>query len=559
MTMYTDKSNILCLAALLRDHGIRDVVLCPGSRNAPIVHTLAGMGCFRCHAVTDERSAGFFAIGLALEGGRPAAVCCTSGSALLNLHPAVAEAFYQQVPLVVVSADRPAAWIGQMDGQTLPQGGVFGSLARMSVSLPEGGTPEAAWHCNRLVNEAMLEATHRGMGPVHINVPVSGPLHGLAATEVPPARRITRHGTRSLAPQEAEELAGLMGVYAKRMVVVGQMPPERGFALTGTGTVPEAFLWVAEHLANHAHPCAGGRGTVITNADEVVLRMGDGVREAGMAPELLITYGGHVVSGRLKRFLRDHPPKEHWHVAADGRVADTFRCLTRVIDIDPLGFWRDVGPYVHCAPGTYAGEWEALARAVPEPTLPYSQASAIGDLMRSIPRGSVLHLANSSTVRCAQIFPLDRSVEVRCNRGVNGIEGSLSTAMGYASVSERLNFVAIGDLSFFCDMDSLWNGSLKANVRILLVNNSGGGIFGTLPGFDGAGGAGRFIAAEHATSARGWALERGFTYMGATGQRELDGAMRVLADPGAHDSPMLLEVFTDRDFDARAINEYHGF
>ena len=162
--MYSDKKNILQLVALLKAHGVRKIVLCPGSRNAAIVHTLANIEDFTCYSVTDERSAGFFAIGLSLQGGGPAAVCCTSGSALLNLHPAVAEAFYQQVPLIVISADRPAAWIGQMDGQTLPQPHVFGTLVKMSVNLPEVHTEEDEWFCNRLINEAILETTHHAKG-----------------------------------------------------------------------------------------------------------------------------------------------------------------------------------------------------------------------------------------------------------------------------------------------------------------------------------------------------------------------------------------------------------
>ena len=162
--MYSDKKNILQLVALLKAHGVRKLVLCPGSRNAGLVHTLANVEGFTCYSVTDERSAGFFAIGLSLQGGGPAAVCVTSGSALLNLHPAVAEAYYQQVPLLVISADRPAAWIGQMDGQTLPQPGVFGSLVKMSVNLPDIHTEEDEWYCNRLINEAILELDHHGRG-----------------------------------------------------------------------------------------------------------------------------------------------------------------------------------------------------------------------------------------------------------------------------------------------------------------------------------------------------------------------------------------------------------
>ena len=167
---YSDKENILQLVALLKAHEVRNIVLCPGSRNTPLTHTIANHPFFTCHAVTDERSAGFFALGLSLNGGKPAAVCCTSGTALLNIHPAVAEAYYQQIPLVVISADRPAAWIGQMDGQTLPQPGVFGSLVKCSVDLPEIHTDEDRWYCNRLVNEALLELNHHGKGPHTENV-----------------------------------------------------------------------------------------------------------------------------------------------------------------------------------------------------------------------------------------------------------------------------------------------------------------------------------------------------------------------------------------------------
>ena len=191
--MYTDKKNILQLVALLEAHGITKVVLCPGSRNTPIVHTLSNHPNFTCYAVTDERSAGYFAIGLALNGGKPAAVCCTSGTALLNLHPAVAEAFYQNVPLVVISADRPAAWIGQMDGQTVPQPGVFQTLVKKSVNLPEIHTEEDEWYCNRLVNEALLETNHHGKGPVHINVPISEPLFQFTVDTLPEVRVITRY------------------------------------------------------------------------------------------------------------------------------------------------------------------------------------------------------------------------------------------------------------------------------------------------------------------------------------------------------------------------------
>ena len=221
--MYSDKKNILQLVALLRAHGVTKVVLCPGSRNAPIVHTLAGHPDFTCYSVTDERSAGFFAIGLALQGGTPAAVCCTSGTALLNLHPAIAEAYYQKVSLVVISADRPAAWINQMDGQTLPQPGVFRSLVKKSVDLPEIHTDEDEWYCNRLLNEALLELNHHGKGPVHINVPVSEPLFQFTAESLPEVRVITRYQGLNVYDRDYDGLIDRLNKYNRRMMIVGQM------------------------------------------------------------------------------------------------------------------------------------------------------------------------------------------------------------------------------------------------------------------------------------------------------------------------------------------------
>lgn len=221
--MYTDKKNILQLVALLEAHGITKVVLCPGSRNTPIVHTLSNHPNFTCYPVTDERSAGYFAIGLALNGGKPAAVCCTSGTALLNLHPAVAEAFYQNVPLVVISADRPAAWIGQMDGQTVPQPGVFQTLVKKSVNLPEIHTEEDEWYCNRLVNEALLETNHHGKGPVHINVPISEPLFQFTVDALPEVRVITRYQGLNVYDRDYNDLVDRMNKYQKRMIIIGQM------------------------------------------------------------------------------------------------------------------------------------------------------------------------------------------------------------------------------------------------------------------------------------------------------------------------------------------------
>lgn len=550
--MYSDKKNILQLVALLQAHGVTRVVLCPGSRNAPIVHTLVGHPAFTCYSVTDERSAGYFAMGLALHGGQPAAVCCTSGTALLNLHPAVAEAFYQKVPLVVISADRPASWIGQMDGQTLPQPGVFNTLVKKSVNLPEISTSEDEWHCNRLINEALLELNHRGKGPVHINVPISEPLFHFTEDILPEVRVITRYQGLNIYDRDYNQLIDRLNKYNKRMVIVGQMNLIYLFEKKYSKLLYKQFAWFTEHLGNQTIP-----GIPLKNFDAALYAMPDEMKEK-MTPELVITYGGHIVSKRMKKYLREHPPKEHWHVSADGEVIDLFQgALTTVIEMDPFEFLEKIAFLLDNRTPEYPRMWENYCKSLPEPELAYSEVSAIGALIKALPEQSALHLANSSAVRYAQLFTIPDTVEVCCNRGTSGIEGSLSTAVGYAAASTKLNFVVIGDLSFFYDMNALWNNHFGSNLRILLLNNGGGEIFHTLPGLDMSGTSHRFVTAVHKTSARGWAEERGFLYQKVEDEAQLTEAMATFTQPELLTQPVLMEVFTNKNKDARILKDYY--
>lgn len=551
--MYSDKKNILQLVALLKAHEIRHVVLCPGSRNTPIIHTLANHPFFTCYSVTDERSAGFFALGLALSNGRPAAVCCTSGTALLNLHPAVAEAFYQQVPLVVISADRPAAWIGQMDGQTLPQPNVFGSLVKSSVDLPEIHTSEEEWYCNRLVNEALLELNHHGKGPVHINVPISEPLFSFSAEELPDVRVITRYQGLNVYDRQYDDLIARLNGYTKRMMVVGQMNLIYLFERKICKLLYKHFAWLTEHTGNQTVP-----GIPVKNFDAIIYALPE-EEQAKLVPDLLITYGGHVVSKRLKQLLRKHPPKEHWHVAADGQVADTFCSLTTVIEMDPFEFLEKIAYLLENKPCEYPKRWEQLSKQMAEPDFAFSEMAAIGKVLKALPTDAVLHLANSSTVRYAQLFQIPDSVEVCCNRGTSGIEGSLSTALGYAWASDKLNFVLIGDLSFFYDMNALWCNHLRGNLRIMLLNNGGGEIFQSLPGLKMEARTHRFVTALHQTKAEGWAQERGFDYRAIHTMEELDAALPDFMQADQQGNPKFMEVFTDKAEDVRLLKEYyHG-
>lgn len=546
--MYSDKKSVRQLVALFAAHGVRKVVLCPGSRNIPLVQSFASHPSFECYSVTDERSAGFFAIGLALQAHAPVGVCCTSGSALLNLHPAVCEAFYRQVPLVVVSADRPEAWIGQMDGQTLPQPGVFGGLVKKSVTLPEVRTEEDEWYCNRLINEALLEAVHHTNGPVHINIPLAEPLFGFTEEALPEVRCIERWDVTDEATF-ADRLRAELSRYGTCLVVSGQMSAEEA-AEVARHIPADNMAWLTEVLGNVPQDAGAMRrfDAALYTCDEEEFER--------LRPDLLITFGGHIVSKRLKKFLRSHKPKAHWHVAPDGQPVDLFCALTVVIEATPQRFWKVLSQIKVMSQHGYVHRWRDLCDRVMEPQPDYSGLYVVKNLCEALPPRSVLHLANSSAVRLAELFPLPEGVEVQCNRGVNGIEGSLSSAVGYASVSNRMNVLLVGDLSFFYDMNALWSTYVRPNLRIVLLNNGGGGIFHTLPGLSMQDDVRRFVTAGHDASAEGWARSRGFVYLKVSERDDLEPALEKLFEESSP-APVLLEVFTDADADASQLKKYY--
>lgn len=523
------------LAALMKEHGVTRCILCPGSRNAPLCATFCALPFFECRYVTDERSAGFAALGWAAQAQAPVAVCVTSGSAVLNLHPAIAEAYYRHIPLLVLSADRPTAWIGQQDGQTLPQPGVFGSLVRISIDLPIEDTD--GWHTNRLLNQGLLELSHRSGGPVHINIPLAEPLFATDDTPLAAPRVIRRTELAHMTAQDEQELLEMVAVLPKRLILLGQLPTQPYFP-------PElsqdhAFAIVGEHLCNY--PSAD-----CTRPDTLV---GRDVEYPNIpTPDLLITMGGCIVSKRLKQMLRHNPPAEHWHISPDGEICDTFCCLTRIIEGDYAELMELLAAFAEDGDEPYRKLWQT------EPAIfsgGYCGMTLVGELMRTMPSSSVLHLANSSAIRYAQLFPLRSGIQVECNRGVNGIEGSLSTALGYAYGDNRPQFIVCGDLSFFYDMNALWmQNSPPANVRILLLNNGGGGIFKTIgtPKLD-------CVEGTHNATAEAWAKDRGFCYLCIRSTTDFTPMLAELT--GKSPYPILLEAFINSEEDAQILKQFY--
>ena len=574
--MFSNKENINLLTSLLVAKGITDAVVCPGSRNAPIVHNLNEAEQITCHPVTDERSAGFYAVGLAQATGRPVVVCVTSGSALLNVAPAVAEAFYQHVPLIVVSADRPQQWIGQLDGQTLPQQGAFGPMVRRSVQLPEPHDEEERWLCGRLINEALHLATCKGCAPVHINVPVTEPLFQFDVEKLPettPFKVHTLPTTFNIDTFKAFAQAKCP------MVVLGQLPD--GAVATDTlCSLSQRCVVLAEPLSSPSYN--------ITHGDEAVrvLTLSDGDKVVApdstdsFAPDAIVYIGGTVVSKTVRRFLRQAKAPA-WVVTPNVlEVSDPLMSLTDIVECPLeetnallLTLVAAIANYetlaaeekalgsmnLNAEHEAFRSRWQRLldrcgAHAESYEPL-FSQMATVRyfeSQLEDLYEDLHVHYANSSAVRLANIYAAHR---VWCNRGVNGIEGSLSTAAGFSLGTTDKVVCVIGDLSFFYDQNALWNGRLRGNLRIILLNNHEGGIFSTLPGLDGSPAAHDMVAAAHNTEARGICTQNDIGYLKATNMDEMQVGVVTLLTQQA-DRPMVLEVFTDAAEDAKAMREY---
>ena len=508
--MYCSKENVNILTALLVAHGVRHAVVCPGSRNSAIVHNFNECPFIQCYPVTDERSAGFYAMGMAQALKQPVVVCVTSGTALLNLAPAIAEAFYQHIPLVAISADRPQQWIDQLDGQTLPQSDALGRFVKKAVSLLEPHDAEEKWYCNRLVNEALLAAM-RG-GPVHINVPITEPLFEYSVDELPAERKIA-YAAADMSPATLSHVTRMFLSATRPMLISGQ---------------PMNPL-----------------------LDEAVSIVGD---DEEYVPDFVLYIGGSIVSKRLKRFLRK--AKETWVVNNTGEIADTFMNLTHVFQGDGEAVADHIRFMMVMEPHPFIQKWDDLLARIRlqaesyEPA--YSELAAVKYFEHYVGDAEV-HYANSSAIRLANSFAQH---PVWCNRGVNGIEGSLSTAAGFSCVTDKRVYCVIGDLSFFYDQNALWNKNLQGNFRILLLNNGCGGIFNMLPGLEQSPARDQYVAAAHHTSAEGICQQNDIVYISASDMPQLHAGIDTLLNIES-DRPVLLEVFTDPYDDEQTLKDYY--
>lgn len=559
--MYSNKENVNILTSLLLEYGVSDAVVCPGSRNAPIVHNLSVCEAIRCRPVTDERSAAFYALGLAIATRRPTVVCVTSGSALLNVMPAVAEAAYQHVPLIVISADRPQQWIDQLDGQTIPQSDALGRFVRKAVQLPEPHNDEERWLCRRLVNEAMHLATCRQGAPVHINVPISEPLFEFDTEQLPQLSRFNNI-KRAAIKDASMDMPEAFHEAKRPMIVIGQLA-HGTISHETIRSLSEKYVVMSEPLSNPSYMTIHFDEAIRYIVSDNSSINDDEDDKTAYYPDYVIYVGDTLVSKPARRFLRNAKAPSCLITPDAADIHDPLMTLTDIVECDTDSINTLLASLCD-APDTdercrFHDRWQSFLDAcaahadayAPE----YSQMATVKyfeEQLADLDIDICVHYANSSAVRLACIYAQHY---VWCNRGVNGIEGSLSTAAGFSLATHDMTVCVIGDLSFFYDQNALWNSNLRGNLRIILLNNRGGGIFRQLPGLSDSPAADDLVMASHENTAQGICTQNDIGYMSAKNMDEMQiGIVTLLTRES--ERPMLLEVFTDSNDDVKALEKY---
>ena len=534
----------ICLAK-----GLRDIVICPGSRNAPLTIGFANNPGFTCYSIADERCAAFFALGIAQQKKKPVAVVCTSGSALLNFYPAFAEAFYSQIPLVVISADRPKDKIDIGDGQTIRQQNVFENHSVYNANLTADASPENDLKINEAINASFLH-----QGPVHINAPFEEPLYETSSESVvDPAIKPVKNRARKLAPNDVIVYSNIWNTKSKKMILIGVNEPDElsSEILTRFAEDPSVVVFT-ETTSNILH------SNFIGNIDRIITPCNDADFEE-LRPQILITLGGMVVSKRIKTFLRTFKPLHHWHIDPL-RAYDTYGSLSKHFQVSPHEFFTQLLPFAKPLKSTYQQHVIKIRNDRAKKHDKFFQAAVFSDfkaygvILPALPHGIQLHIGNSAAIRYAQLFDIDQSIKVFSNRGTSGIDGSTSTAIGAAIGSSRPAVIITGDISFFYDSNALWNSYIPKNFKIIVVNNGGGGIFRILPGHRENDVFNTFFETSHCLTAEHLARMYKFKYFTASDESTLTENLSAFLNENTQ--PAILEVFTPTRINDKVLADY---
>ncbi len=563
------------IVALCEAKKIDHVVISPGSRNAPLTIGFTQNPNIRSYSIVDERCAAFFALGMAQQLQRPVALVCSSGSALLNYYPAIAEAFYSDIPLVVISADRPIERIDIGDGQTIRQKNVFENHILYSANLYSEVVSEVQaadkklqqkqWesqkHNEREINLALNTAIEE-KGPVHINVPFYEPLYDVVdEPTVNPLQILPETEPNFLTEKHLQHYAGLWNNAARKMVLVGvNQPNSVEQKYLEKLAKDDSVIVFTETTSNLNHEDFFTRIDTIIGPIEQSTNSDEQFKE--LQPDILLTFGGMVVSKKIKAFLRKYQPKQHWHVD-EKKAYNTYFCLNKHFETSANNFFSSFFPLLEGVKSDYREKWIAvkekrqLLHEEYVEKIPFSDFKVFEALLKNIPQDYVVHLSNSSTIRYAQLFKLNPSYRIYCNRGTSGIDGSTSTAVGAACVSEDPTVLLTGDLSFFYDSNALWNNYIPKDFRIVVINNGGGGIFRILPGNKNTETFDKFFETVHDLTAEALCEMYNFEYQRADDMDEVETSLGSFYEDG--DRPKLLEIFTPRKVNDEVLLEYFRF
>jgi len=508
--------------------------------------------------ISDERSAAFIALGMAQQLKQPVVLVCTSGSAVLNYYPAIAEAFFQQIPLLVLTADRPPEWVNQWDGQTIFQEEVYRKHIKKSFRFPDSfAHADQVWFAQRTVNEAIHLSRQFPAGPVHLNIPLREPFYPEPGEEFEFPKQPRTYQVESPSfSLSAESLAKLKHeLQGRRRIVL----------VPGQQNAHPELLEVLEELARTKQ--------VVIMADSISNMQGEGsitlhdhwigneAFQDELRPDLLLTFGKSIISKSLKLFLRKQQVA-HWHIQPDGQAKDTFQSLSRVLACEPLPVLRWMLGEISTQDSSYFQSWQKLEARVSD-ALPkvlreveFGEYGALATVLDRTPSSSLIHVANSMAVRYLNFLGRRTTQEICCNRGTSGIDGSSSTAVGAAFVREGLVTLITGDMAFFYDRNAFWHNYPLANLRIILLNNHAGGIFRLIDGPARQPELIEFFETHQALKAVHLAAEYGFHYASVTTLEELEAALSEFYEPSLQ--PKIIEIESSSSRNADILKQIKG-
>jgi len=533
--------------------GVRKVIIAPGSRNAPLIFAFTAHPELECLSITDERSAAYFALGIAQQSCEPVALICTSGTAVLNFAPAIAEAFYQNLPLLIFTADRPAELIEQADGQTLQQSDIYANYIKASFDLPVDSTlADDLNFSDRQVSQAIDRACSFPVGPVQINVPLREPIYSALPENHSHPKIIATLPVDIFPTKESLDiLQNSWATSTKKLVVIGVQAKNYNLNEFANKLANEPdVVVIAENLSNISGDRIISRPELFfasLSADEKVL----------FKPDLLVTIGHSAICKQIKLYLRDFQPTEQWQVESSLPYVDTYKSLTTIVPGSavallinmPLGKTSSAYAYLfQNKMKMLAGRHDAFVKDAP-----LSDMSVVANLLKLLPKATNLHLANSTSVRWTQLFPTRSDLTYICNRGTSGIDGCLSTAAGSAFSSKQNTVLLTGDLSFIYDSNGMWNNYIGDNFKIIVLNNNGGNIFRFIGDPTLMASCEKFFTTPHAVKIKSLVEAYGLKYLACDKEEELKDSLENLFNA---EKATVLEVFTDAGLNAE---NYKGY